>query len=120
MMFAMKFGYIILKYDGQRGSVKTSIISQVSPVVISKHTLVFLGGILKYLYNKRIVAVNENKVKTNTIWSHFMFLVKTADQEGGAVVVGIVYWRVKAWTVDKFLANKIVPPKTLTYKLTKL
>jgi hypothetical protein len=33
MMFPMKFGYIILKYDGQRGSVKSSIISQVSPVV---------------------------------------------------------------------------------------
>ena len=43
-----------------------------------------------------------------------MFPVKTADQEGDAVVVGIVYWRVKAWTVVKFLANKIAPPKTLT------
>jgi uncharacterized membrane protein YwzB len=43
-----------------------------------------------------------------------MFSVKTADHEVGAVVVGIVYWSVKAWTVDKFLANKIAPPKTLT------
>ena len=29
MMFPMKFGYIILKYDGQRDSVKTSIIEAV-------------------------------------------------------------------------------------------
>jgi hypothetical protein len=27
IMFPMKFGYIILEYDGQRDSVKTSIIS---------------------------------------------------------------------------------------------
>jgi hypothetical protein len=102
-------------------SVKTSIISQVSPVVFSKHTLVFLGGILKYLYNKRIVAVNENKVKTNTIWSHFMFSVKIADQEGDAVVVGIVFWRVKVWTVyEHKMANIFADDSKYSLSLRKM
>jgi hypothetical protein len=51
-------GEVEIDDDDWPKTVKTSIISQASPMVISIHTLMFLGGILKYLYSKRIVAVN--------------------------------------------------------------